>query len=108
MKKLTLKNVFFLFTFFIISVCAHAQNEPDKKIFYKIFLAGELNYTAVDAAIIDETFSKAMFIYGCKTNIETKIIELHATEGLNKAAIVDFLSYTGKGYKVGRIDQMEE
>lgn len=108
MKKIVLKSIFSTLACFILCISVNAQNETEKKILFKIFLAGELNYTIEDATTIDNAFNKATFIYGCKTNIETKIIELHATDGLNRTAIIDFLSYTGKGYKVSRIDQFEE
>lgn len=110
MKNFILKTLCFLALFFGISKTTFSQNSTyvEKKMFFKIYLASEVEYTVEDADVIDKTFNNSMFIYGCKTNIETKICELHATDGLNKHAIIDLLSYTGRGYKVARIDESEE
>lgn len=99
----------FLFFFVAFSSTTKAQEASvEKKIFFKIYLAAEVAYTIEDANTIDHTFNNSMFIYSCKTDIQNKITELHATDGLNRGAIIDLLSYTGKGYKVARIDEFEE
>lgn len=104
-------SAFSVFLFFFVAFSSEIKAQDasvEKKIFFKIYLAAEVSYALEDANTIDNTFNNAMFIYGCKTDIQNKITELHATDGLNKAAIIDLLSYTGRGYKVARIDQFEE